>query len=229
MSLVFRHRGASFPVVPPGGIPDLVQLHEKAQTGSQVTEFQINISGVTQGNLLVLLLACSTADITWEVDDGFVEDQYCTNWDVAMSILSLPNAGAGAHTITVVPSALEFVRYAIMEFENIAASSHVIDKATGGGLTDIVNGGSVTTALSNTLVFGAVRTDGDETAHGNIYVSSGDGFALVYPFANSEPEQKLLCEYTVVGAGTYPSNDLFTMDSADGGGYTAGIVAYKAA
>jgi len=213
-----------------GAEPALVELKTKAQTGSQITSTNVNITGVTEGNLIVVVIAASAVGLTFTVSasgEDFAQDVISNSGgapDVSVAIWSAPNFSGGDKTITLQVSQLEFVRYAIIEFENVAASGHVIDTNTGQGLTQNATVGSVTTGLSNTLLFGAIRTDGDETAHGDIGV--GPGFTLVYAFAASEPEQKLMTEYAVVDAGTYPPGNLFTMQTADGGGWRTALVAY---
>ncbi|HEX7860391.1 MAG TPA: putative Ig domain-containing protein [Verrucomicrobiae bacterium] len=210
---------------PTQAAPALVDV-VKAQTGSQVTSFRVTQT-VAEGNSLIVVLACSTAGITWTVTSpagAFRQDCYKSGGNIqdAISIWSSGKLPAGSHTITIGVSATEYVRYAVMEWSGIANDNRVIASSSNSGLTQSITTGNVTTSTPDTLLFAAVRTDGDETAHGNI--GAGSNFSLVYPYSSNEPEQKLMCEYRVVSSGTYGGS--FTMQSSDSGGWVAGIVAY---
>lgn len=205
--------------------PAFVDL-TKAQTGSPVTSFDVNHT-VAQGNTLIVVVACSTSGITYTMTSAtgtYQQDliEPGGGIDDTIAIWSSGNLNSGTHTITIGVSASEFVRYAVMEWSGIADSSRVIDFNPNTGAAQSITTGNVTTGTANTLLFAAVRTDGDETAHGTLGV--GTDYTLVYPYAAVEPEQKLLCEYRIVGAGTYGAN--FTQQFADGGGWVAGLVAY---
>lgn len=210
-----------------GGNPAFVGVKMKEQTGSAVTSFEINFTPSAAGNMILIVLCCSTSDITWGLNSAqgtWQQDAYKAGGfvDLTLSIWSSGGVAGGAHTVTVTVSALEFVRYAVLEFSGVANSNRVIDASTNAGITIGITSGDVTTGSDNTLLFAAVRTDGDDSVHGDI--GAGAGFLLCYPFANSEPEQKMMCEYRVVDAGTHPNG--FTLEFVDGGGWVAGLVAY---
>lgn len=207
----------------------------KDQTGSPTTSFTVNQT-VASGNTIIVFLACSTANITYTITSGtgtYQQDAYENGGpaDDTFAIWSSGRLSAGTHTLTIGVSASEFVRYAVMEWSDIADSGRVIAANNASATTASIYAGSagVTTSTANTLILGGVRTDGDETAHGTI--SAASGYTLMWPFAAVEPEQKLMGSYRIVNSGTYGNsggtpNAFLTMASSDGGGWSAAMVAY---
>ena len=211
--------------------PSLVNT-TKDITGSSVSQTSFNVATIA-GDLLVVVAAVSDADARFTVSSAglaFSEDVFSVGGgspyiEDSISIWSAPNVSGGSHMITIrVTGNPNYIRYGALEFENVATSNHVLDTGTGRGFTSSITTSSVNTVQSNTLLFAAVRTDGDETAHGAIF--AGSGFSLPWSFGNIEPNQKLMTEYRVADAGTYVSGNVFTMQSGDGGGWVSLFVAY---
>lgn len=207
--------------------PAFVGVLTKNQTGSQVTSFQLQFTP-TAGNMVTIHLACSTDAIgftitspqgTWQQDcyqgGGGVQD--------TTALWSLGGASGVQHTVTIGVSASEFVRYSVLQWSGVATNSRVIATNSNTGTSQTITTGNVTTATNDTLLVAFLRTDGDETAHGTI--GAGSNFTLTYAYSGNEPDQKLMSEYRVVAAGTYGNG--FTLQAQDGGGWVAGIVAYK--
>ena len=204
--------------------PTLLQHKEWMDQTRQSSDSQtINSS---QGSLLVVMVGLSNARTNVTVSSpglAFQEDIAFNAYDVRIEMWSAPNVSAGNHTITVSCSQSEYIRWGVAEFSGIASSNYVVDTSAGNGTGSTISAGSVSVSDSNTLLVASVRTDGDDTAHGSI--SPGSGLTFIWPFSTNEPNQKLASEYRVVSSsGTYSGD--FKMQSGDGGGWVAGLVAF---
>lgn len=207
----------------------VITLVDKEQTGSQVTSFQVQVTP-TAGSMVGVIVACSTTAITWTMSSPTLtlqQDCYKAGGgiDNTISAWSAGGASGATHTITINVSANEFVRWVTYYVTGIATNNRVIATNTGVNITQAITTGNVTTSTADTFLLAFVRTDGDETAHGTI--SAGAGYTLLYPYSANEPDQKVMVEYRVVAAGTYGNG--FGLQSADSGGWVAGLVAYAPA
>ncbi|MDD5084355.1 MAG: hypothetical protein PHT88_05515 [Candidatus Moranbacteria bacterium] len=220
-----------FPISASAATPALVG-HARGITSGPVTSFNITKS-TTAGNLLVIVVANSNSPTTFTVSSpglSFSQDTSNTGGgnpfiEDSFSIWSAPNVTGGSHTVTVNASNSDYIRWYAVEFSGIATSNHVISSANNKGFSTSVATGNITTGQNDTLLFEAIRTDGDEGAHGDITV--GSGYTELAPMVDAEPEQKLMAGYRVVTSGTW--GDGFTLQMQDGGGWVSGLVAYAPA
>jgi len=207
-------------IVPVHAAPALLQHDEWMNQVSQTSDSQTMT--FSEGSLVVVVVGLSNAGTDVTVSSpglDFHEDVAHSPYDIRLEMWSAANVPAGSHTITVRCAQPEYIRWGIAEFSGVGS---VIETASNHGLTTSISTGTVTTNADNTLLVAAVRTDGDETAHGSI--SAGSGYTFVWPWGAIEPNQKLMAEYRVVNAGTYSGG--FSMQSGDNGGWTAGLVAF---
>jgi hypothetical protein len=207
--------------------PALLQVEKHStQPNHQVSDAETLT--FEEGSLVIVWAGLSNIGTNITVSSptmNFQEDIDTGHYDINLEIWSAANVSAGSHTVTVTCSESSFIRWGVAEFSGVATSNQLIDISDQDGSTSdtSIHGGSVTTAQDDTLLVCAVRTDGDEGAHGNI--NDVSPFVEFYPFTNAEPEQKLMGAWTVVDAGTHTGNCLI-MDNRDGGGFIAAKAAY---
>lgn len=182
-------------------------------------------SSVTSGSLLLASGRAATGTVTVTCSDNVNAGNYAadgseTGNSQTLFLQSMPNAGAGATTVTCALGSAQTLRLIIQEFSGVAASSPLdgtpVGADSGGASNTSPSSGNLTTANASDLLVGIIIC-----GNGNGALTAGSGWTLDQSVVN-----KAFAEYQIVSAtGSYAANG--TLAASDN--WNALIAAYKAA
>jgi hypothetical protein len=146
--------------------------------------------------------------------------QFTENADTdTVGLFYAENIAGGANTVTVSDTALDTLRFAILEYSGVATSGSLDGVAVTQGNSASPNSGSVTTTANGDLLLGAIMTAGAET------YTAGIGYRTEESVP-AEPGTKLITEDRVQAtAGAAAASATLGMANP----WAAAIAAFKVA
>jgi len=221
--------GASFPLTVAstsgGGTSITLMQHTSKDAGTTTSSTLTFPSNNTASNWIAVSIRAGAPNEIFTVTDANGNTyrkaiQFTENADSdTVGLFYAENIAGGANTVTVSDTALDTLRFAILEYSGVATSGSLDGVAVTQGNSASPNSGSVTTTANGDLLLGAIMTAGAE-----IY-TEGSGYRIEESVP-AEPGTKLIAE-DQVQATAGPAAASATLGMANP--WAAGIAAFKVA